>query len=137
MAADYFVMVFIASIGVYQIVAIHAKYEGICFFKQPVLQLIFGALVLIGAFVWFFTSEERNVQHKVEGAQQLGLFLGAIVAGFATTGIVASIIKARVKPQLDSQPAGKQHEMGVETLKTKTLFGGIASSLKKEGKDKV
>jgi len=137
MAADYFVMVFIASIGVYQIVSIHAKFDGLCFFKQPILQFIFGALVLVGAFVWFFTSEERNVQHTVEGAQQLGLFLGAIVAGFATTGIIASLIKAKVKPQVDDPPARKQHEMGVETLKTKTLFDGIASSLKKEGKDKV
>jgi hypothetical protein len=137
MAADYFVMMFIASIGVYQIVSIHAKFDGLCFFKQPILQFIFGALVLIGAFVWFFTSEQRNLQSTVEGSQQLGLFLGAIVAGYAVTGILSSVIQTKVKPQIDDPPARKQHEMGVETLKTKTLFGGIASSLKKEGKDKI
>ena len=131
MAVDYFLMVFIASIGVYQIVAIHARFDGICFFKQPILQFIFGVLVIIGAFVWFFITEQRNLQSTVEGAEQLGLFIGAIFAGWVATGIVASIIKTKVKYQADDPLASKQHEMGIETLKTKTPFGAIISSLRK------
>ena len=136
MALDYFLLVCIGSIGVYQIVAVHAKLDGLCFVKQPLLQYILGAVIIIGAFSWFFISKERNVQHTVEGSQQLGLFLGSIVAGYAITAILASIIQAKVSSRGSTPIEGKQQDMGIETLKTKTLLGGIASSLKKEGKDK-
>lgn len=136
MALDYFILVFIASLGMYQIVATHAKLEGLWFFRQPIVQYIFGALAIIGAFCWFFTSKERNIQHRVEGSQQLGLFLGSIVASYVVTAILSSIIQARVNSQGQKPREGKQHDLGIETLKTTTVFGGIASSLRKERKDK-
>ena len=137
MALDYFLLVFIGSFGVYQIVANYAKLNGLCFFKQPIIQYIFGLLAIFGAFGWFFTSKERNFQHTVEGAQQLGLFLGAILASYMVTAILAFIIQARVNTKNEDPSKQKQYEMGMETLKTKTLFGGIASSLKKNRKDKI
>ena len=70
-----------------------------CFFGRPTLQYIFGALAIIGAFGWFFSSEERNVQHDIEGAQQLGLFLLAIVSSYIVTLILSSLIQARVGSQ--------------------------------------
>jgi hypothetical protein len=115
-------------------VAVHAKLDGLCFIKQPILQYILGAVIIIGAFSWFFISKERNVQHTVEGSQQLGLFLGSIVAGYAITAILASIIQAKVSSRGSTPIEGKQQDMGIETLKTKTLLGGIASSLKQEGR---
>lgn len=39
MALDYFILVFISSLGVYQIVAINAKLDGLCFFRQPVVSI--------------------------------------------------------------------------------------------------
>ena len=137
MALDYFILVFISSLGVYQIVAINAKLDGLCFFRQPVVQYIFGILAIIGAFGWFFTSEERSIHTTVEGAQQLGLFLGSIVASWVFTNILASIMQAKVNSQRGTPREGKQYDMGTETLKKTTLFGGISSSLKKERKDKV
>jgi hypothetical protein len=137
MALDYFILVFISSLGVYQIVAINAKLDGLCFFRQPVIQYIFGILAIIGAFGWFFTSEERSIHTTVEGAQQLGLFLGSIVASWVFTNILASIMQAKVNSQRGTPREGKQYDMGTETLKKTTLFGGISSSLKKERKDKV
>ena len=99
MALDYFILVFLSSLGVYQIAAIHAKLDGLCFFRQPVVQYIFGILAVIGAFCWFFTSEERNIHTTIEGAQQLGLFLGSIVASWVFTNILASIMQAKVNSQ--------------------------------------
>jgi hypothetical protein len=137
MALDYFILVFLSSLGVYQIASVHAKLDGLCFFRQPVVQYIFGILAIIGAFGWFFTSEERNIHTTVEGAQQLGLFLGSIVASWVFTNILASIMQAKVNSQRSTPREGKQYDMGIETLKKTTLFGGISSSLKKERKDKV
>jgi hypothetical protein len=137
MALDYFILVFISSLGVYQIVAINAKLDGLCFFRQPVVQYIFGILAVIGAFGWFFTSEERNIHTTIEGSQQLGLFLGSIIASYVFTNILASIMQAKVFSGGSTPREDKQYDMGTETLKKTTLFGGIVSSLKKERKDKV
>jgi hypothetical protein len=118
-------------------VAINAKLDGLCFFRQPVVQYIFGILAVIGAFGWFFTSEERNIHTTIEGSQQLGLFLGSIIASYVFTNILASIMQAKVSSGGSTPREDKQYDMGTETLKKTTLFGGIVSSLKKERKDKV
>jgi len=137
MALDYFILVFISSLGVYQIVAINAKLDGLCFFRQPVVQYIFGILAVIGAFGWFFTSKERNIHTTIEGSQQLGLFLGSIIASYVFTNILASIMQAKVSSGGSTPREDKQYDMGTETLKKTTLFGGIVSSLKKERKDRI
>lgn len=132
MALDYFLLVFIAAIGVYQIVAIPVGLKGLWFFRQPKIQYAFGVLAIIGAFGWFYTSAERNIQHTIEGSQQLALFLGAIISAYFITAILASIIQAAVCTRGDTPIKGKQHDLGMETLKTTTLFGGILSSLRKQ-----
>jgi hypothetical protein len=137
MALDYFILVFISSLGVCQIAAIHAKLDGLCFFRHPVVQYIFGILAIIGAFGWFFTSEDRNVHTIVEGSQQLGLFLGSIVASYVFTAILSSLMQAKVDSKGGSPREEKQYHMGMETLKKTTLLGGIMSSLRRERKDKV
>jgi hypothetical protein len=137
MALDYFILVFISSLGVYQIAAILAKLDGLCFFKNPVIQYIFGILAIIGAFGWFFTSKDRNVHTTVEGSQQLGLFLASIIASYLFTAILASIMQAKVTSKEGIPRENKQWDKGIETLKKTTLFGGIMSSLRREKKDKA
>jgi len=137
MALDYFILVFISSLGVYQIAAIPAKLDGLCFFRNRVVQYIFGILAIIGAFGWFFTSKDRNVHTVVEGSQQLGLFLASIIASYVFTAILASIMQARVNSRGGSPRENRQYDMGIETYKKTTLFGGIMSSLKREKKDKI
>lgn len=136
MTLDYFMLVFISAVGVIQIAAVHAKLPGLWFFKHPGAQYVFGVLAIIGAFGWFFTTEERNVRPVVEGTQQLGLFLAGILAAYLVTAILASFIQARVTTRPEHPVEGKQRDIGMETLKTTTLLGGILSSLRKERKDK-
>jgi hypothetical protein len=136
MASDYFLLVFVASIGVCQIAVIHAKLEGLWFFRSALIQYVFGVLAIVGAFGWFFTADERNVQHTVEGSQQLGLFLAAILSAYAVTAVLSSIIEARVGSNGDGLTTGRQHERGMETLKHTTVYGGIVSSLKKMKREK-
>jgi hypothetical protein len=137
MASDYFIFVFMASVGLYQIVTIPAMLKALWFFNQPWLQYIFGILMIFGAYGWFFTSKGRNVQSTVEGAQQLGLFLGAIVASYFATAVLSSIIQAGTNARDDSPQEHKQQDFGLEALKTKTLFESIAARLKKGKKEKV
>jgi hypothetical protein len=135
MAFDYFLLVFIASIGVYQIASIPAKLKGLWFFTHRKLQYSFGVLAIISAFGWFFTAEERNIQHTVEGSQQLWLFLGAIIAAYVATAILSSVMEASVDSQGNDAGQGTQHEQGMETLKTTTVFGGVLNSLLKKRKE--
>ena len=132
MALDYFLLVFIAAVGVYQIASIPGGLKGLWFFRQPCIQYFFGILAIIGSFGWFYTSAERNVQHTVEGSQQLMLFLGAIISSYFITAILASVIQAAVSTQGDNPVKGKQYDQGMYTLKTTTLLGGILSSLRKQ-----
>ena len=132
MALDYFLLVFIAAVGVYQIASIPGGLKGLWFFRQPCIQYFFGILAIIGSFGWFYTSAERNVQHTVEGSQQLMLFLGAIISSYFVTAILASIIQAAVSTQGKNPVKGKQCDNGMYTYRTTTLLGGILSSLRKQ-----
>lgn len=132
MALDYFILVFVSSVGIYQIVSIPVGLKGLGFFAFKKLQYVFGFLVLAGAFSWFYTSEHRNYQHTVEGSQQLMLFLAAIITAYITTAVIASIIQALVGSKEREIIEGKQQDLGVEKLKSTTLLGGILHSLRKK-----
>ena len=131
MAADYFVLAFLGAVGVYQIAAAHAGFRGLCFFRHRFIQYLFGLLVIGGAFGWFYGTGDRNWQHNVEGTQQLGLFLVAIILAYFATAVAASLIHARMTWSRSQVIKGRQHERGFETLKTTTFLGGILISFRK------
>lgn len=131
MAQDYFLLVFAAAVGVCQIAAIPAGLRGLWFFNNRGVQFIFGAAVIAGAFAWFYATGERNVQHTVEGAQQLLLFLAAIVLAYLCTGFLASIIHLRSRSPDAHPPQEKASDAGMRALKTTTLAGAILSRLRR------
>ncbi len=130
MAADYFVLVFFAGIGVLQIASIPAGMSGLWLFNHRKVQYVFGAATVAGAFAWFYAVEERNVQHTVEGAQQLTLFLLAVIAAFFCTGIIASLIRARQSPISAQVPDGKPSDIGMLVLRSTTLLRAIRSRVR-------
>jgi hypothetical protein len=131
MAADYFVLVFVGAVGVYQIAAAHAGFRGLCFFGPRWAQYLFGLLAIGGAFAWFYATEDRNWQHTVEGTQQLGLFLFAIVLAYFATAVVASFINARMTWSRNEVIDSMQHDQGFETLKRTTFLGSIFARRRK------
>ena len=135
MALDYLILTYISSIGVLQIAAVHAGLRGLWFFRHRLIQYLFGIVVVAGAFLWFFLSEERNYQHTVEGTQQLGLFLFAIITGYVTTALASSLLHLRDGLRSSREVRGRQSQQGFQTLKTTTLLGGILSSLRNTRKD--
>ena len=136
MALDYFIFVFVASLGLYQLVSIRAGLKGLWLFKHQKIQYAFGLVAIHVAYMWFFTSENRSTPSTIEGSQQLGLFLGGIVAAYVVTAILSSLRQAQVSSNGNLHRQRKQHELGVETLKTTTVLGGIRSSFRKEREDK-
>jgi hypothetical protein len=135
MAFDYFMLVFIAAVGVYQIVSVPAGLRGLWFFRNNIVQYFFGVTAIFGSFSWFYTSEHRNVQHTVEGSQQLWLFLSSIIVAYYASAVLASIIQASVSSDEGEDIQEEQQDLGMETLKRTTLLGGILRSLRKRKGD--
>jgi uncharacterized membrane protein len=124
MALDYFLLVFIAAFGVIQIASAYAHYRGLSLYTNTVLQYFFGSILIIAAFCWFFLSEDRNFQHTVEGTQQLGLFLMAIISSYLFTAITASLVHLIARYGTGSAQR-KSDRKGFEELKRRTLFKSI------------
>ena len=82
--SDYFLMVFVASIGVLQIIASMRQINGLLFVKSPVLIRIIGTALILGVAFWFFTNENRNINDYDGGidapTQSLLFFLASVSA---------------------------------------------------------
>lgn len=76
---DFLIFSFVASLGVLQIFAIRGD-RRYSFFRQKVSSTIFGSLLLIISYLWFFNSGQRNVRN-LEGAELFIIFgLGAMLS---------------------------------------------------------
>ena len=131
MVLDYFVLVFIAAVGVYQLAAVAASLAGLCFFRRPLVQVFFGAATIVAGFAWFYTKEERNVQHTVEGAQQLVFFLAAAILAYLVTAALASVISPRDSSATGDDLRRDPSDLGIEVFKTSTLYQAIMARRRK------
>ena len=140
-ALDYFLLVAAGCLGTMQIAAACAGLKGLSFFKKPLAGYIFGALVIVAAFCWFFAIENRNVPSKIEGSQQVQIFIAGAVAAYIITAAVSSLIKYRLSFQATSSQhrehtnPGEHTKQGIELLKETTLLGAIRSILKRKQED--
>ena len=72
---DYFLFTFLASFGTLQLALA----------KGSRARVSFGLAILILAYLWFFTSRDRNVRSMVEGIQLLSIFvIGTVIAMVVT-----------------------------------------------------
>ncbi len=98
-AIDYFILVFIASMGVIQVAASWGNLKGLLIFKPPMLARIFGFALVVGGFILFFSTAERNINDYEGGLdaneQALFFFLG-VLAGGTFTFLVSSLVNIRM-----------------------------------------
>lgn len=124
LALEYTFFIFVASCGVLQLAAVHSGLRGLSFFKRPLATNLFSAVAVIGAYVWFFAIENRNVP-GLEGSEQLGNFtLGASLA-IVFTLVVSSILRANMNP---TQSESGQ-EQGLNVLSVMTYFQAIKRAI--------
>ena len=134
-ALDYFLLVTLGCLGTIQIAAASARLKGLSFFRKRLVGYIFGALVAIGAFGWFFAVGNRNTPSAIEGAQQVGMFLAGAIAAYIITSAVSSLIKYRLYPEATASHCGEQNNSGIEMLKETTILGAIRTILKRNQED--
>lgn len=131
--SEYLFFVFLASVGVIQLVALRAGLRGLLYFKQPVLTCIFSILAIGVAYWWFFQRDARidtiMRQTGLEGKQQFFSFCTAAFLAIVFTLVVSSLIgMIRKKPQKQENDCVD----GLDALKEKTYFEAIKDNFRSE-----
>ena len=126
-ATDYFLLVFVASIGVIQIAASLGRLNGLLIVQRPLLVRGLGLVLVVAPFVWFFTTGERNINDHEGGldapTQALFFFLGTLAGGFVTF-LASSLINAGMQGGTPSP------EAGLDALKQTNFARALTNSLR-------
>lgn len=126
-ATDYFLLVFVSTIGVIQLSASFGGLRGLLVFKSPVAARFLGIILVVAAMVIFFATEDRILNDFKGGldanTQALFFFLG-VMAGGAVTFIGSSLINIRMK-DADASPGS-----GLDALRDTNYLRALALSLR-------
>ncbi len=102
-AADYFIMVFVASLGVMQAAASIGRLRGLLVFKNPLVARPLGIAIATAAIAWFFMVAERNIndyEGGLDSNEQGLLFFLAVAASGVFTFILTSPLNARMRRRM-------------------------------------
>ena len=158
LVGEYFLFIYLASLGVLQIAVSYANLRGLSFFKRPIWGYIFGSLAIAGGFSWFYIvgNPHPEVGYAITvsdifrygfsnplppgtglilgAGESVFFFLVAVVCALLTTIIISSIVKFRISTRT---PEDKNEEAleGLEALKGMTFFQAITRNLR-NGKGK-
>jgi len=151
--AEYFLFIFLASLGVLQIAASYTRLNGLSFFKRPKWGYIFGTLMVAGGFSWFYIAGDPHPEVGYAIAVRdifiygwsnpkppdIGLIMGegesvicfllAVECAVLTTIALSSIVKFRISPRTPEE-VNKEAQEGLEVLKDMTFFQAITRSLR-------
>ncbi len=112
-AVDYFILVFVGSLGVIQVAASIGGLRGLLLVKRPIVVRSLGIALVIVALAWFF-SVDRIINDTVGGLnsnQQGLLFFLAVVCSGALTLLVSTLVNRRMQND-DAAP-----DAGLEALR--------------------
>jgi hypothetical protein len=101
LAGDYFVFVFLASLGVVQIAAAYAGLRGLLFLRGRCSSALLGVGLLALGFTWFFAPGPRlipDTQGGLNGNVQALVFTLAAGSALLFTLLVTSVVNARPRP---------------------------------------
>ncbi|TET17730.1 MAG: hypothetical protein E3J81_01430 [Dehalococcoidia bacterium] len=135
---QYFPLVFFSSLGVLQIAVARADLKGLTFFKRPSLCYVFGAVAIVGAFVWFYATGDRNAEPLVRIDDGVKIFFGetesfaTFMAG-ASSALVATILVSSVVNAKISSSTDRGVPRGLDALRQMTFFQAITRGLRKRG----
>ena len=126
LAFDYWLLAFLASLGVIQVAAVHAGLKGMWLLVSPAVGRIAGVLLVLIAFARFFLPMNRNVR-GAEGWQQTYLFALGALAALVLTLALSSWLKRGLRP-------GNPAERGLAALKDRTYLQALREARQKSGR---
>ena len=124
--ADYLIFVFWASIGAIQVGASFGRFDGLLLVRHTLAARTLGLALTVGSILWFFMSEERNINDIHGGLdanlQGVGFFGGAALAVIATLSL-SSLVHARMRRGEPSE------DEGLEALRKTNYFEAVRRCL--------
>ena len=126
-AVDYFIMVFVASLGVMQTAASIGGLRGLLVFKNPLVARPLGIAIAIAAIVWFFMVAERNIndyEGGLDSNQQGLLFFLAVAASGVLTCVFTSPLNARMRRRMGN--GERAPDAGLGALRHSNWFQALA-----------
>ena len=119
---DYYLLVVIASCGLFQVIGALHGFQGMMFFNNRSAAMAIGLAALTAAFTWFFLSEPRNVPDTASGLngnEQFAYFFAGSGTGLAFTLVLASLRQWRFGAEHPGLPAG------LDALRESTYFFAV------------
>jgi len=121
LAAEYFLLTFLAALGAIQYAAGRSGLKGLLFSQRPGRAKAVSAILALPPLALFFTWNYRNPVGIIEGAQQAGLFSLAVLAAVCTTLVLSSVLN-HGRLSYCKAPA-----FCLEALKETTFFKAVLS----------
>ncbi|MEE8194148.1 MAG: hypothetical protein V3T73_01430 [Dehalococcoidales bacterium] len=119
LALEYFYLVFLAVVGLLQVVAAYNELRGISFFSRKIYGYLFAAFTGGPALAGFFTWNSRNPTGIIHGGEQFVFFLLALITALSFTLIASSLLNSR---RLRGNHV--RHD-GLEALREVTFFQAL------------
>ncbi|RLC92022.1 MAG: hypothetical protein DRI39_09010 [Chloroflexi bacterium] len=133
---EYVVFVFLACVGVLQLVGVRTRLNGLLFFRTKAVAYVISFLALAGSFWWFFVRDDRwdTVMRctGLEGAQQFYYFCLAAFLAVVFTLALSSLLHA-VRPRLCSM--SRVPGQGLDALRDMSYFQAVRRSFKSRRAD--
>lgn len=129
--SEYLLFIFLASVGVLQLVAARSGLKGLLFIRRPVLAYLLSLSAIAGSYWWFFFRDCRidTVMRRsgLEGAQQFYFFCVGAFLALAFTLVASSLIGAvRARGHSMDNPGCK----GLDALRETSPFEAVRRSLR-------
>lgn len=118
---DYFLFVFVAATGFFQLGATRGRLRGLYFIESRVFNFALGTLLSCIAFIGFFYSDFRNVSDTtagLNGNQQSIIFATATFSSLFFSLCLSSFLNRKL-------PGRVQSGYGLQILAHKTFFSAI------------
>ena len=119
--AEYCLYVFIAVIGMLQLIAARWELHGISFFGRKAWGYAFGAVAIAAVFIWFFRFSGLDLaQPTFDTPPQLFWLAVSTFLAVAVTLAISSIVNRKRIPSADDD------DDGIDTLKRQTYWRSIS-----------
>jgi len=124
---DYYILVTVSAVGVFQLVAMHRDLRGILVFRPSRTSVLFWAAVPLAAVAWFFLTKDRKVSDHLGGLSSneiaLAFFVGVVTAWVLTAAVTSVLNRNRHHGEPDP-------EAGLESLAGATYFEAVLHNVR-------
>lgn len=127
LAPDYLLFVFVSALGAIQVAAAYSGLQGLLFLRNRKAAAMAGMALVVGSFVWFFTSGPRDIPDTaggLNGNQQAAYF--ALGAGLAVAVTLA--LSSLLNFSLGQRTNG---ERGLDALRNITYIRALTGDIRR------